>query len=56
MNLRTPTCIIRGENRRKTQPEQTKNGENGEHNRVVRIGLCGDNKGGTLQELLEATH
>ena len=28
----------------------------GEHNRVVGIGLCGCNKGGTRQELLVVTH
>ena len=28
----------------------------GEHNRVVRVWLCGDNKEGTRQELLAATH
>ena len=28
----------------------------GEHNRVVRVWLCGGNKEGTRQELLAATH
>ena len=33
-----------------------KNDVDGQHNRVVRIGLCGGNKEVTGQELLAATH
>ena len=42
--------------RRQAQPGQTKNYVDGEHNRVVRVWLCGGNKEGTGQELLATTH
>ena len=35
---------------------QTKNCVDGEHNTVVRIGICGGNEEGTRQELLAVTH
>ena len=38
-----------------SQPAKTKNSVDGEHNRVVRIGLQGGSKEGTKEELLAAT-
>ena len=52
----TPTCIVRSENRTARSRGYTKNYVDGEHNRAVRIWICGGNKEGTSYKLLAATH